>query len=71
MAHLRLNISGMTGIPCQQKIERALSTLPGMYSAVVCLERGYADVDYGEDQLTADQVMATIEKAGYRAKIGG
>ena len=71
MAHLRLNISGMTGTPCQQKIERALSSLPGMYSAVVCLDRGYADVEYGEDRLTSGEVMRAIEKAGYQAKIGG
>ena len=46
MAHLRFNITGMTGPLCQQKIERALSALPGIYSAVVCLERGYADDGY-------------------------
>jgi copper chaperone CopZ len=71
MAHLRLNIQGMTGIPCQRKIERALSTLPGMYSAVVCLDRGYADVEYGEDRLTRNEVIQAIERAGYQAKIGG
>jgi Cu+-exporting ATPase len=71
MAHLRLNISGMTGTPCQQKIERALTALPGIYSAVVCLGRGYADVEYGEDQLTADQLMQTIKRVGYQAKLGG
>lgn len=71
MAHLRLNIQGMTGIPCQQKIERALHALPGMYSAVVCLERGYADVEYGEDRVTSAQVMEAIQQAGYEARIGG
>lgn len=71
MAHLRLNIQGMTGIPCQQKIERALNALPGMYSAVVCLDRGYADVEYGEDRLTSGEVMQAIQKAGYQAKLGG
>jgi copper chaperone CopZ len=71
MAHLRLNIAGMTGAPCQQKIERALGALPGMYSAVVCLERGYADVEYGEDRLTGDEVMQAIRKAGYQARLGG
>ena len=71
MAHLRLNISGMTGPPCQQKIERALTALPGMYSAVVCLERGYADVEYGEDRLTSEQVMEAINQAGYQARLGG
>jgi P-type Cu+ transporter len=71
MAHLRFNIAGMTGIPCQQKIERALSALPGIYSAVVCLDRGYAEVEYGEDRLTSDQVMTAISQAGYQARLGG
>ena len=71
MAHLRLNIAGMTGTPCQQKIERALATLPGMYSSVVCLDRGYADVEYGEDRLTSNDVMQAIREAGYKATIGG
>ena len=71
MAHLRLNISGMTGTPCQQKIERALGALPGMYSSVVCLDRGYADVEYGEDRLTSEQVLQAIRTAGYQARLGG
>lgn len=71
MAHLRFNISGMTGTPCQNKIETRLAALPGIYSAVVCLERGYADVDYGEDRVAPDDIMRTIAAAGYRATIGG
>ncbi len=71
MAHLRLNIAGMTGLPCQQKIERALHALPGMYSAVVCLDRGYADVEFGEDRLSGDDVIEAINRAGYQARLGG
>jgi copper chaperone CopZ len=71
MAHLRFNIAGMTGPACQQKIEARLAKLPGIYSAVVCLDRGYADVEYGEDRLTAEQVMEAINKTGYRASLGG
>ena len=61
----------MTGTACQQKIERALTELPGVYSAVVCLDRGYADVDFGEDRLSANEVIQTINKAGYQARLGG
>lgn len=71
MAHLRFNISGMTGQPCQQTIEARLAALPGIYSAVVCLDRGYADVEYGEDRLTAEQIIEAINTTGYRARIGG
>lgn len=61
----------MTGAPCQQKIESRLAKLPGIYSAVVCLDRGYADVEFGEDRLTAEEIIETINKAGYRARLGG
>lgn len=71
VAHLRLNISGMTGTLCQQKIERALIALPGIYSAVVCLDLGYADVEYGEDRLTREDVLQAIGGAGYSARLGG
>lgn len=71
MAHLRFNISGMTGRPCQDKIESRLAALPGIYSAVVCLDRGYADVEFGEDKMSAADVMREIERAGYTATIGG
>ncbi len=68
---MRLNIAGMSGPPCQRKIEQALVALPGIYSAVVCLDRGYADVDYGEDLLSTGDLLQTIEKAGYQARLGG
>ncbi len=71
MAHLRFNIAGMTGAPCQKKIESRLAELPGIYSAIVCLDRGYADVDYGEDRVGPDDISRTIAAAGYRATIGG
>jgi len=61
----------MTGQPCQRKIEAGLAALPGIYSAVVCLERGYAEVEFGEDRLSADDVINAIRETGYRASIGG
>ena len=71
MAHLRFNIAGMTGPSCQEKIESRLARLPGIYSAVVCLERGYAEVEYGEDRTSPDEIMRDINAAGYKATIGG
>ena len=71
MAHLRFNISGMTGRPCQEKIESRLAALPGIYSAIVCLDRGYADIEFGEDRVSADDLVQEIQAAGYTATIGG
>lgn len=71
MTHLRLNIAGMTGVACRQKIERAVLGLPGIEAAVVCLGQGYADVEYEETVLTPETLLAAIAQAGYQARIGG
>lgn len=72
MAHLRLNISGMTDPTCQARIERALLQLPGMWSAVICLDQGYADIEYADDVgPSPDEVVEAVRGAGYGARIGG
>ena len=72
MAHLRLNITGMTGPACQARIERALLQLPGMWSAVICLDQGYADVEYADDLgPSPEDVVGAVRGAGYGARIGG
>ena len=72
MAHLRLNVSGMKGPACQKKIEQALLQLPGMWVAVVCLDDGYLDVEYADDNgPTVEDLLGAIARAGYSARLGG
>ncbi len=71
MTHLRLAITGMTGVPCRQKIERAVLGLSGVEAAVVCLGQGYADIEYEETELAPETLLETIAQAGYQARIGG
>jgi len=72
MAHLRLNISGVQGVAAQEKVERALRSLPGVWTAVVCLDQGYADVEYVDDYgPTPDDMLGAIARAGYLARVGG
>ena len=61
----------MTGPACQQKIERAVRSLAGVQAAVVCLERGYGDVEYDDDKVVVDRILTTIRAAGYGARVGG
>jgi P-type Cu+ transporter len=72
MAHLRLNIDGMKGPACQQKIERALRGVPGVWAAVICLAQEYGDVEYTDDNgPSVTQLVDAVSRAGYSAKIGG
>jgi copper chaperone len=71
MANVKLRVTGMTCGHCQAKVEQALKAVPGVYSAVIDLPDGEAEVDFDDDCLTTDQLVAAIARAGYGAKIAG
>lgn len=71
MATLKLRVSGMTCGHCQEKVEKALRQTAGVYTAIVDLADGEAEVDFNDDVATTGQLVAAVEKAGYRAKLAG
>ena len=71
MANVKLRVSGMTCSHCQAKVEQALKGINGVYTAIVDLRDGEAEVDFNDDALTPQQLVAAIEQAGYRAKLAG
>lgn len=71
MATLKLRVTGMTCGHCQMKVERALKGTAGVYSAVVDLAAGEAEVDFNDDTATTQQLVAAVERAGYGAKVAG
>lgn len=71
MANVKLRVTGMTGGRCQSKVEQALSDIPGVYSAVVDLQVGAVEVDFDDDTLTTQHLVAAVEQAGYGARLAG
>jgi copper chaperone CopZ len=71
MATLKLRVTGMTCGHCQMKVEKALKGESGVYSAVVDLQTGEAEVDFDDDALTTDQLIAAVTRAGYSARVAG
>ena len=71
MANVKLWVTGMSCSHCQAKVEQALKGITGVYSAVVDLQDGEAEVDFNDDSLTTQQLIAAIEQAGYGAKLAG
>ena len=71
MANIKLRVTGMTCGHCQAKVERALKGTAGVYSAIVDLHLGEAEIDFEDDAATAAQLVAAVEKAGYGAKLAG
>jgi copper chaperone len=71
MANAKLHVTGMTCGHCQAKVEQALKGIAGVYSAVVDLQDGEAEIDFNDDSVTTQQLVAAIEQAGYRARLAG
>ena len=71
MANIKLRVSGMTCSHCQAKVEKALKGITGVYTAIVDLKDGEAEVDFNDDSVTTQQLVAAIERAGYGAKLAG
>ncbi|HEY7193750.1 MAG TPA: cation transporter [Gemmatimonadales bacterium] len=71
MANLKLRVTGMTCGHCQAKVEKALKGISGVYSAIVDLQDGEAEVDFNDDQVTTEQLVSAVNKAGYVAKVAG
>lgn len=71
MASAKLKVTGMTCGHCQKTVEQALKGVTGVYSAVVDLQDGEAEVDFDDDTVTAGTLVAAVEKAGYRARLAG
>jgi len=71
MANVKLKVTGMTCGHCQAKVEQALKGVGGVYSAIVDLQDGEAEVDFNDDAVTTAQLVAAVERAGYTARLGG
>ncbi len=71
MANVKLWITGMTCDHCLAKVETALKGVSGVYSAVVDLPDGEAEVDFDDDRVTTAQLIGAVKQAGYGAKLGG
>ena len=71
MASVKLWVTGMTCTHCQAKVEKALKSVTGVYSAIVDLGDGEAEIDFDDDVLTTQQLIGAIQQAGYAARLGG
>ncbi len=54
---------------CVAKIEKALTTLPGVEEAKVHFETGRIVVQHDASSATANDLVAAIARAGYQARV--
>ena len=67
MAHGKFDVGGMTCASCQAHVDHAVSKLDGVSSVAVNLLSGSMTVDYDESAVSADDICAAVDRAGYSA----
>ncbi|MGN3997498.1 heavy metal translocating P-type ATPase [Burkholderia gladioli] len=67
-APIELDIAGMTCASCSNRVEKALAQVPGVSRASVNLATERASVS-AEAAVSVAQLVAAVEKAGYRATL--
>ncbi len=65
----KYQVSGMSCSACQSKIEKDLSKLDGIDSVQVSLLNNNMIIDYDDTRINSDQIMKTVKKSGYSAKL--
>ncbi|MBQ2771049.1 MAG: copper-translocating P-type ATPase, partial [Clostridia bacterium] len=67
MKHQRFIVTGMTCAACQANVTRTVSKLTGVEKVEVNLLSGEMTLDYDENLLSQETVIAAVQKAGYGA----
>ncbi|MCC4766466.1 heavy metal translocating P-type ATPase [Methanosarcina sp. DH1] len=65
---ITLGVSGMTCSACALNIERVLKKKAGVYSVVVNLELGRANVSFDPSLISPKEIGETIESIGYKVE---
>ncbi len=67
MAQEKFDVGGMTCASCQAHVDRAVSKLDGVSSVAVNLLSGSMAVEFDESVVSADDICAAVDRAGYSA----
>ena len=62
------DVEGMTCAMCASRVERALHDVPGVIEARVNLALERADVVFGREQASLDNLLDAVDRAGYHAR---
>jgi copper chaperone CopZ len=62
-------VEGMICISCAGTVKKALKSLSGVSRVEVDLEKRTAQVTYASDQVSADRMVAVVNKLGYKAGV--
>ena len=65
----KFNVTGMTCSACSSRVEKSVGKLVGSENVTVNLLTGSMQVTFDEKTINVDDIISTVEKAGYGASV--
>lgn len=65
----RFDVTGMTCSACSAHVEKSVKKLSGVYAVTVNLLQNSMQVEYNEQELSSEEIIQAVEKAGYGASV--
>ena len=65
----KYDVTGMTCAACSARVEKSVSSLPGVQACSVNLLKNSMVVTYDDAALSSGQIVGAVEKAGYGASV--
>ncbi|HEX6307381.1 MAG TPA: hypothetical protein VFZ69_04280 [Longimicrobiales bacterium] len=71
MPTAKLLVRGLDSPTRERELERVLNGLSGVYGAVASCRDACVEVDFEDDEVTIDEIVAAASTAGFQATLAG
>jgi hypothetical protein len=71
MPCLKLHITGPEDTAAEHRLVHALQTERGVFGVVMCHDTRGVEIDFEDDEVTIDRLVAIAREEGFQAKVGG
>jgi hypothetical protein len=69
MATVRLAVEGMPDAGTAARISRLLREQAGVFGAVASHVSGYVDIDFEDDEVSVERLIAVLRESGCEARL--
>lgn len=71
MATMKLRVAGLDDEDAARRVESALRGEAGVFSVVASPRHGCIEVDFEDDEITAEHIMSCLRAVGFEAQLAG
>jgi hypothetical protein len=71
MPCLKLHVTGPPETAAEQRLVQALQAERGVFGVVMCHDTRGVEIDFEDDEVTIERLVAVAREEGFQARLGG